>query len=41
VNFGQYLQVNRLAARKSGMDVIDEWWPSSRFFLMVLAIPGA
>lgn len=36
MNAGRFFRANMLAGRELGMEVADEWWPSSGYFLQVL-----
>jgi ubiquinone/menaquinone biosynthesis C-methylase UbiE len=40
LNFGRFFRVNLLAAREAGLELVDEWWPSSDHFLIVLSRHG-
>jgi len=41
LNIARLLRVNQNAGRELGLEVVDEWWPSSSHFLLVLARPGS
>jgi SAM-dependent methyltransferase len=39
VNIARLLRTNQAAGRALGLEVVDEWWPSAGYFLLVLARP--
>jgi ubiquinone/menaquinone biosynthesis C-methylase UbiE len=41
INIARLLRLNQHAGRDLGLEVVDEWWPSAGYFLLVHARPPA